>query len=116
MSRWDELEKAAQACLKFTTGEWLLYVPEGYKGPDSIPSYGVEDINGNAIVWADLVGETGVAQDVYAVHITLANPKVVLTLIEQNNRMRQALLELRNHSSVTAHQIEAIDAAIGEDQ
>lgn len=51
-----------------------------------------------------------------AIFITAANPKTVLTLIEQNKRMRQALLELRNHSSVTAHQIEAIDAAIGEDQ
>lgn len=69
-----------------------------------------------AIAWIDLIGGSHVAQSAYPTYSTLANPKTVLSLIEQNRRMRQALLELRNHSSVTAHQIEAIDAAIGEDQ
>lgn len=95
MTDHAELRRLAKAA---TPGPWTLYVPEDYQGPEELPGYGVECAEGRAIVWGALEPETGCQFDRDAEFIAAANPKTVLALLDEidrlkaeNDRLRQGM-------------------------
>lgn len=84
MTDHAELRRLAKAA---TPGPWTLYVPEDYQGPDELPGYGVECAEGRAIVWGALEPETGCQFDRDAEFIAAANPKTILALLDEIDRL-----------------------------
>lgn len=85
MTDHAELRRLAKAA---TPGPWTLYVPEDYQGPEELPGYGVECAEGRAIVWGALEPETGCQFDRDAEFIAAANPKTILALLDENDRLK----------------------------
>lgn len=88
MTDHAELRRLAEAA---TPGPWTLYVPEDYQGPEELPGYGVECAEGRAIVWGALEPETGFQFDRDAEFIADANPKAILGLIAEVERLKAEL-------------------------
>lgn len=85
------LTKLKELAERATPGPWTLYVPENYQGPEELPGYGVECAEGRAIIWGALEPETGCQFDRDAEFIAAANPKAILGLIAEVERLRSAL-------------------------
>ncbi len=85
MTDHAELRRLAEAA---TPGPWTLYVPEDYQGPEELPGYGVECAEGRAIVWGALEPETGFQFDRDAEFIADANPKTILALLDEIDRLK----------------------------
>ncbi|HDQ4479369.1 TPA: ead/Ea22-like family protein [Pseudomonas aeruginosa] len=85
MTDHAELRRLAKAA---TPGPWTLYVPEDYQGPEELPGYGVECAEGRAIVWGALEPETGCQFDRDAEFIAAANPKAILALLDEIDRLK----------------------------
>ncbi|HBN9649616.1 TPA: ead/Ea22-like family protein [Pseudomonas aeruginosa] len=85
MTDHAELRRLAKAA---TPGPWTLYAPEDYQGPEELPGYGVECAEGRAIVWGALEPETGCQFDRDAEFIAAANPKTILALLDEIDRLK----------------------------
>lgn len=92
MTGHAELRRLAKAA---TPGPWTLYVPEDYQGPEELPGYGVECAEGRAIVWGALEPETGCQFDRDAEFIAAANPKAILALLDEIDRLKAESDRLR---------------------
>ena len=89
----NDLTKLKELAKRATPGPWTLYVPENYQGPEELPGYGVECVEGRAIIWGALEPETGCQFDRDAEFIAAANPQAILGLIAEVERLRQFAAE-----------------------
>ncbi|HHN0112341.1 TPA: ead/Ea22-like family protein [Pseudomonas aeruginosa] len=96
MTDHAELRRLAKAA---TPGPWTLYVPEDYQGPEELPGYGVECAEGRAIVWGALEPETGCQFDRDAEFIAAANPKAILALLDEIDRLKAENEALRKDAA-----------------
>ena len=65
----------------WTPGPWVVFTPEGYGGPNTLPGLGIEATNGTAIVWYADCPETGIQYDRDA-HLIAAAPELAEALEE----------------------------------
>lgn len=109
MTDHAELRRLAKAA---TPGPWTLYVPEDYQGPEELPGYGVECAEGRAIVWGALEPETGCQFDRDAEFIAAANPKTVLAVLDDIDRLKAENEALRGALKPFA-EFERVRSAMG---
>ncbi|HCF2412887.1 TPA: ead/Ea22-like family protein [Pseudomonas aeruginosa] len=107
MTDHAELRRLAKAA---TPGPWTLYVPEDYQGPEELPGYGVECAEGRAIVWGALEPETGCQFDRDAEFIATANPKTILAMLDEIDRLKAENEALRRFAAEAYQVLGALDA------
>ncbi len=118
----EELRRLAEAAKIKSSGDWKVFTPDDYQGPDQLPGLGVEDCEGKAIVWYAELPDSGIQYDEHASFIAAANPAAILSLLDENaqiraenERIRRELTAFRNNTSISGSQIEWIDQILSKE-
>lgn len=106
--------KLKELAERATPGPWTLYVPENYQGPEELPGYGVECVEGRAIIWGALEPETGCQFDRDAEFIAAANPQAILGLIERLDKAEHHWANENSNNMALIAEVERLRGCVQE--